>query len=723
MIFAFRPLEGGYEVPMRIVGANIYYEWLIYIIMLIPIGFFIYGALKRIRIWMLAKGEASRGDKPVKRFIDFLINTLTQRFVLRKAVAGFSHFFLFWGFVVLLIATASFAAWDKTGFPPLVGDFYVNFSAFIDIMGALAFIAIIVLAIIRYVQRPGRLNDTKPLDGWILFLIGAILFTGYIVEGLRIAGQIQLAATLSQIDYERAASPIGWIFAGMFSGISLENILLWHRLNWWFHMAISFLFISIVAYTKLWHIFTGMTSYFFSNLESNDINIIENIEEAETFGVEHIEELHWKDLLDLDACIRCGRCQEACPAYNTGKKLNPKITVIQTMKKHLDEKAPYLLEKKGDLADEGSLAMTVDEVDDVDQAFDQKEPMEQSMLYDIVSPEVLWACTNCRACVVHCPMEIEHLSKITEMRRNLVMWQGDIPSEAQMAFTNLERNYNPWGVGWASRADWLNERKIRDQVNLLGEDKGEFEYLLYGGCAVAFDDRYKKVGETVVKILNKAGVKFAYLGTEEVCCGDPARRLGNEYLFQTLAKQNIETFNNYGVKKIICLCPHGYNSIKNEYPYLDGNYEVYHYTEVLADLIIQGKLDVSSDKNRKVSYHDSCFLGRHNNIYQPPRDIVSRAGGKLLEVEKSKQFGFCCGAGGGRMFLEEEAADGYKRINETRADQLLETSPEVIISNCPFCLTMLTDGVKVSQDENIPVMDVAEYLLENLNKENNQALN
>lgn len=715
MIFAFRPLEGGYEVPMRIVGANIYYEWLIYIVMLIPIGFFIYGALKRIRIWMLAKGEASRGDKPVKRFIDFLINTLTQRFVLRKAVAGFSHLFLFWGFVVLLIATASFAAWDKTGFPPLVGDFYVNFSAFIDIMGALAFIAIIVLAIIRYVQRPGRLNDTKPLDGWILFLIGAILFTGYIVEGLRIAAQIQLATTLSQIDYERAASPIGWIFAGMLSGISLESILLWHRLNWWFHMAISFLFIGIVAYTKLWHIFTGMTSYFFSNLESTDINIIENIEEAETFGVEHIEELHWKDLLDLDACIRCGRCQEACPAYNTGKKLNPKITIIQTMKKHLDEKAPYLLEKKGDLADEGSLAMTVDEVDDVDQAFIEKSPMEQNMLYDIVSPEVLWACTNCRGCVVHCPMEIEHISKITEMRRNLVMWQGDIPSEAQMAFTNLERNYNPWGVGWASRADWLTERKIRDQVNLLGEDKEVFEYLLYGGCAVAFDDRYKKVGETVVKLLNQAGIKFAYLGTEEVCCGDPARRLGNEYLFQTLAKQNIKTFNNYGVKKIICLCPHGYNSIKNEYPYLDGHYEVYHYTEVLANLMKDGKLAVKGDEKRKVSYHDSCFLGRHNNIYQPPRDIVSKAGGKLLEVEKSKQFGFCCGAGGGRMFLEEEAADGYKRINETRVDQLLETSPEVIISNCPYCLTMLTDGVKVSKDENIQVIDVAEYLMENLN--------
>lgn len=714
MIYAFRPLEGGYEVPMRVVGANIYYEWLIYIIMLIPIGFFIYGALKRIRVWLLAQGDVSRRDKTGKRFSDFIYNTFTQRLILRKPVAGISHFFLFWGFVALLIATASFAAWDKTGFPPMVGDFYVYFSAFIDIMGALALIAVIILAIIRYVQRPGRLNDTKPLDGWILFLIAAILLTGYLVEGLRIAGQIVLSPLMEQIAYERIASPVGWFFALMFAPMDLESILAWHRFGWWFHMAISFLFICMVAYTKLWHIFTGMTSYFFSNLEPTDIDFMENIEEAEKFGVEQVEDLHWKDLLDLDACIRCGRCQEACPAYNTGKKLNPKITVIQTMKKHLEEKAPYLLKIKGDLKEDG-LAMTVDEVNDVDQAFDQKEPMEQSLLYDIVSPEVLWACTNCRACVVHCPMEIEHISKITEMRRNLVMWQGDIPSEAQMAFTNLERNYNPWGVGWASRAQWLDERKIRDQVNLLGEDHGEFEYLLYGGCAVAFDDRYKKVGETVIKMLNKAGIKFGYLGTEEVCCGDPARRLGNEYLFQTLAKQNIETFNNYGVKRIICLCPHGFNTIKNEYPYLGGHYVVFHYTEVLADLIGQGKLNVSGADKKKVSYHDSCFLGRHNGFYRPPREIVSKAGGMLTEVEKSKQFGFCCGAGGGRMFLEEETAEGYKRINETRVDQLLETGPEVIISNCPYCLTMLSDGVKVSKDENVPVMDVAEYIWENLN--------
>ena len=713
MVFAFRPLEGGYEIPMRVVGANIYYEWLIYIFMLIPIGFFIYGVLKRVRVWLLARGETSRDDKLLARSLNFLVNTFAQKQVLRKTTAGVSHFFLFWGFVVLFIATIFFAAWDKIGFPRLVGSFYVNFSAFIDIMGFLAMIGILVLAVIRYIQRPGRLNDTQPLDGWILFLIAAILFTGYIVEGLRIAGQIQLSATFAQIDYEKIASPVGWIFAGMFSGMELESILYWHRFNWWFHMVIAFIFIGGVAYTKLWHIFTGMTSYFCSNLET-DINVVENIEEAETFGVENIDEFHWKDLLDLDACIRCGRCQEACPAYNTGKKLNPKITIIQTMKKHMDVTAPYLLKIKGDAQEEGSLAMTVDEVDDVDQALVEKEPMEQSLLYDIVSPEVLWACTNCRACVVHCPMEIEHLSKITEMRRNLVMWQGDIPSEAQTTFTNLERNYNPWGIGWASRALWLEERKIRDQVNVLGEDKGEFEYLLYGGCAVAFDDRYKKVGETVVRLLNKAGVRFGYLGTEEMCCGDPPRRLGNEYLFQTLARHNIETFNNYGVKKIICLCPHGYNSLKNEYPYLNGHYEVFHYTEILADLVEQGLLNVRGDDRRKVSYHDSCFLGRYNGIYQPPRVLVTKTGGRLVEVEKSRQYGFCCGAGGGRMFLEEEAADGYKRINETRVDQLLQTEPEMIISNCPYCLTMLTDGVKVSQDENIPVFDVAEYLWQQL---------
>ena len=473
-------------------------------------------------------------------------------------------------------------------------------------------------------------------------------------------------------------------------------------------MAIAFTFIALVPFTKLWHIFAGMINYIFRDLEPSALRMVDNIEEAESFGVEKIEDYGWKDLLDLDACIRCGRCQENCPAYNTGKHLNPKITLIQNMKKHLDEKVPYLLEAKNNPQEVEEMAMT-------DAAAAEVNPMEQSLIYDVVTTDVIWDCTNCRACMEHCPMYIEHIPKIVEMRRNLVMWQGDMPGEAQAAFTNMERNYNPWGVGWAGRAEWLNERGIRDMVNLLPEDGKEFEYLLYAGCAVSFDDRYKKVGEALVRLLDKAGVSFGYLGTEEFCCGDSARRLGNEYLYQTLVNQNLESFNNYGVKKIIVVCPHGYNALKNEYPQMGGNFEVYHYTEILAKLVAEGKLKPSKSVGAKISYHDSCFLGRHNNIYDQPRAILKAAGASIVEIEKSKNFGFCCGAGGGRMWLEEEAMEGFKRINDTRTDQLLVSNPQMIVTNCPFCLTMISDGVKGAEaEENTKVFDVAEVLWQSM---------
>jgi Fe-S oxidoreductase len=484
----------------------------------------------------------------------------------------------------------------------------------------------------------------------------------------------------------------------------MDNALMWHRILWWFHMAIAFTFIAIVPFTKLWHIFAGMTNYIFRDLGPSALRFVENIEEAETFGVEKIEDFGWKDLLDLDACIRCGRCQENCPAYNTGKHLNPKITIIQNMKQHLEEKMPYLLEAKDNPEEVAEIAMT-------DAAAEQVSPMDQSLIYDVVTTDVIWDCTNCRACMEHCPMYIEHIPKIVEMRRNLVMWQGDMPSEAQMAFTNMERNYNPWGVGWAGRAGWLEERGIRDLVNLLPEDGKEFEYLLYAGCAVSFDDRYKKVGEALVRLLDKAGVSFGYLGTEEFCCGDSARRLGNEYLYQTLVNQNLESFNNYGVKKIIVVCPHGYNALKNEYPQMGGNFEVYHYTEILAKLVAEGKLKPGKSVGAKVSYHDSCFLGRHNGVYDQPRTVLKAAGASIMEIDKSRNFGFCCGAGGGRMWMEEEAVEGYKRINDTRTDQLLVNNPQMIVTNCPFCLTMISDGVKAAEaEENTKVFDVAEVL-------------
>lgn len=701
--FSFHPFEGGYEIPMRVVGANIHYEWLIYILMWIPIGIFLYGVYKRVRIWMQARGENERKEPIGPRSWSFLYNTLGQIRVIEKPLPGWMHFFLFWGFVVLLIATASFALWNITGFPPLTGNIYIYFSWFVDVMGFLAMVGIAVLAYIRYVMRPDRLNDSKPLDGWILVLIFSILFTGYIVEGMRVASQIGLANTMADIAYERTASPIGWLFAGIFSGAAVESLLSWHRIMWWFHMAISFLFIGMVPFTKLWHIFTGMTSYYARDYEPATVRLVENLEEAETYGIEQIEDFGWKDLMDLDACIRCGRCQEACPAYNTGKALNPKITIIQTLKKHLDNKSPYMLGEGDD--DLEAVTMTTEaEIEGVVET-------EKHMIYDIVTPQVLWDCTNCLACVYHCPMFIEHVSKIIDMRRNLVMWHGDMPNEAQMAFTNTERNYNPWGVGWANRADWLKERDIRDLVTLLPEEEADYEYLLFAGCAAAFDDRYKKAGEALVRLLHKAGIKVGYLGTEEYCCGEWARRLGNEYLWQTLATQNIESFQRYKATKIICICPHGYNTIKNEYSQLGGEYEVYHSSEILASLLREGRLKVAAQADRRVSYHDSCFMGRYNQVYTQPREVIKAAGGDLQYIPKSVEFSFCCGAGGGRMWLEEEAVEGFKRINQTRTEQLLEVDPDTVVVNCPYCMTMISDGVKETDEEGqIQVLDICELL-------------
>jgi Fe-S oxidoreductase/nitrate reductase gamma subunit len=716
MILGFHPIEGGYDVPMRMVGANIPYEWLIYIFMFIPIGIFLFGFYKRFQVWTLAKGELHRNDRVGERLISLLKYSFAQAKVIKKPLAGWMHFLLFWGFLVLALAAGVDASHYWLGFPHIEGNSYIYFSAVVDVLGFLALVGVIVLAVVRYVQKPDRLNDTKTSDGWVLILIIAILLTGFFIEGLRIAAQIIQSTTLAQIAYEQQASPIGWIFAQWFVDTQsfvngqLESILVWHRILWWFHMAIAFLFIALMPFTKLWHIVASMLNYTFRDLEPSACRMVENIEEAETFGVENIEEFGWKDLLDLDACIRCGRCQENCPAYNTGKHLNPKITLIQHMKEHLDAKAPYLIAAKDAHHDEAEMVAMTEEAEEA------VNPMEQSLLYDVVTTEVIWDCTNCRACMEHCPMFIEHIPKIVEMRRNLVMWQGDMPGEAQMAFTNMERNYNPWGVGWAGRAEWLNERGVRDLVNLLPEDGKEFEYLLYAGCAVSFDDRYKRVGEALVRLLNEAGVSFGYLGTEEYCCGDSARRLGNEYLYQTLAAQNIESFNNYGVKKIIVVCPHGYTALKNEYPQMGGKYEVYHYSEFLAQLIAEGKLKPGK-LGAKITYHDSCFLGRHNDVYDEPRKVMAAAGLNLVEIEKSKNFGFCCGAGGGRMWLEEDAVEGYKRINDTRTDQLLEPAPEMIITNCPFCLTMISDGVKGAEvEDQTKVFDLAEVIWQSLKK-------
>ncbi|MGI6513323.1 MAG: heterodisulfide reductase-related iron-sulfur binding cluster [Syntrophomonadales bacterium] len=708
MLFGFIPIDVWSEPPMREVGANIPYEWLIYVIAVIPVAVLLYGLYQKVRVYMAARGKVNRLDNLGARILSWFTYTFAQAKVIKSPLAGWMHFFLFWGFLLLFMAAGIDAMHHFINWPHLEGNFYIVFSFVVDTIGFLGMVGILVLGIIRYVQKPDRLNDTKSSDGWIIVALFSILFTGFLIEGLRIAAQIKMATQIQYIAYEKAASPFGWLFAQMFVGANMDSILVWHRILWWFHMALAFGTVVLIPFTKLWHIATSMANYFFRDLGPKGayIKAIENIEEAESFGVENLEDFTWKDFLDFDACIRCGRCQDNCPAYLTGKHLNPKITLIQALKKHMDEKVPYLLAAGSHSAAEAEMAMTEDE--------EAKPVMEQSLLYDVVTTDVIWDCTNCRACMEHCPMFIEHIPKITEMRRNLVMWQGDMPSEAQMTFTNLERNYNPWGVGWANRADWLNERGVADKVKIASEDS-DFEYLLYGGCAMAFDDRYKRVGEAVINLFDQAGITLGYLGTEEQHCGDTARRLGNEYLAQMLITANIEAFNNYGVKKIVTTCPHCYNALKNEYPQFEGGqFEVYHYTELIARFIAEGKIKPQKALGTKLTYHDSCMLGRHNDIYQQPRDILAATGSNLVEMERNRDKGFCCGAGGGRMWLEEHAAEGYKRINDTRTEQALATDPECIITNCPFCLTMLDDGVKGVESE-VKVLDIAELLSQSMN--------
>ena len=722
MIFGYHAFEGAYEVPMRVVGANIYYEWIIYLLVPLVFGFLFYGVYRRIRIYMIGQ-NINRFDHLLRR-IGFLIwNVISQKQVLRRKIIGIFHFILFWGFIIMFLSTCCFAAWNVMGFPPMTGYLYIGVSMLADLAGFGAIIAVLVFLINRLILKPRALSDTTWADNLMLIFLCVILLTGFPLEAIRISVQMNhemlTQGTLAALSYERWASPIGYPLAWFFfhQGFAVAVMEEVHRFLWWFHMFLGLSMVALIPYSKLWHIFASLGQYFFRDFGVSAARMVYNIEEAESFGVENIEQFTWKDLADLDACIRCGRCQEECPAFNTGKRLNPKMAVIQTMKRHLDDKKEYLLAQK-DYRLRHEKFPNDPEFDDsvaleslMTQEAGEANPLETSLIYDVVGTDVIWSCTNCRACVEACPMFIEHVDKITEMRRNLVMWQGDMLSEAQSAFTNMERNYNPWGVGWAKRAEWLEERKIREKVNLLGEDGEPFEYLFFGGCAVAFDDRFKKVGEALVRVLEQAGIKLAYLGTEEMCCGDSARRLGNEYLYQTLAAQNIETFKSYGAKKIVVLCPHGYNTLKNEYPQMGGEFEVIHYTELLDSLIKSGKLKLDNKTQLKVSYHDSCFLGRHNGIYNQPRRIIAAAGGKINEVQRSQAKGFCCGAGGGRMWLEEHAEEGFKRINETRTDQLLVSKPDAIMTNCPFCLTMIDDGVKASgQEENVRVIDLVEFL-------------
>jgi Fe-S oxidoreductase/nitrate reductase gamma subunit len=630
------------------------------LLVIIAVVICIAGLIRRSRLWMTGRKDGGI-DRVGSRIRDFIVYGIGHWRTLREIYPGLMHLFIFFACAIPLLIILSVQV--KFIWPDFWGN---SFSLFLDILGALGLLGIALAAFRRYIQRPDRLSDTKGEDAVALIWVFAIIFLGFCIEGLRL-----------RITGEGALfSPMGAVFSYAFAPFGKGFQVTLHSLLWRLHFFVVLGLIACIPYTKFLHIITSAVNIFLRNYgPPGDFRQID-FETAETYGVANLEEYTRKQLFDLDACTRCGRCQDNCPAHLSEKPLSPK-KLLQDLKSHMEEKGTGAAE----------------------------EATGRSLLGDVVEHEVLWACTMCLSCTEHCPVFDTTVDKIIELRRYLVMTEPNFPSEAQSVFRNMENNSNPWGVGSHTRGDWAKDLGVKTAA-----DGEPFDILFFPGCAGAFDDRYMKVAVAVAKILQRAGVSFAILGAEEGCCGDSARRLGNEYLFETLAQANIGVMNNYSVKKILAICPHGYNTIKTEYPKYGGSYEVVHHSEFLLDLIKQGKIKLKGSEDMKVCYHDSCFLGRYNSIYSEPRNVLQSINGiTLVEMDRNRNRSFCCGAGGGRMWLEEDTG---KRINEMRTDQALDKNPDAIATACPFCLTMLEDGLKAREkEESVKSLDIAEFIL------------
>lgn len=643
-----------------------------YLLMVISFAVFAKGVYDRYKLWKLGMPEDRLKDRNrgIARFFSHSFGHLR---LLRETYPGLMHWFFFWSFAVFALGTLSIAVTEDLKVPLFQGAYYLILSLVMDLLGLGAMIAVGMALWRRYINKPEGIDNT-PDDLISLILIGAILVTGFLLEGLRIA----FAG-----DPWVAWNPVGAVFAAPFAGSDATGLRSMHRMVWWIHLLFSFGLIAYIPYSKLFHLITGPLNQVLAKGRAAQslVPIDMEDESIEQFGVNEIQQFTWKQLLDGDACVRCGRCQDRCPAYLSGKPLSPK-KFTQDLKQHLDKKGPILL--KGGEQDAALLS--------------------QPLMPDVIEEEAVWACTTCGSCEEQCPVFVEHVPKIVDLRRNLVMMESSFPHELQLTFRGMETNGNPWNISRLTRADWAKGM----DVPTIPESEN-IEYLYWPGCSGAFDERNKKVSTAIVKLLQKAGVSFAILGTEETCCGDSARRLGNEYLYQTLAQQNIETMNGYGIKKIITTCPHCFNTLKNEYPQFGGNFEVIHHSELLSALIKSGKLKPQTAMADTYTYHDSCYLGRYNDIYAEPRSVLAAIPGlQGKEMEQSKANGFCCGAGGGRMWMEEEA---NQRVNVKRTEHAIATGANLFITACPYCLTMLEDGAKLKDvDETVKTKDIAEIL-------------
>ncbi len=674
--------------------------------LLVGVGLFIYQVWGRFNLLRAATGSFTVDRIPERLWAVVTIALGQKKFIrpevswVRETLAGWLHFFVFWGFTVLglQIVTMFGRAYSEHFYVPLMSPSLLGgpYMFVRDCFEGIVLLCVLVLMARWAITRPMRLMGFAPAENrqrahhhWeaylILSCIGIIVSSGPVYD----ASRLVLHAGEPGIAGEGAWEPLSNhvvrpLLAGMDPGFTATA----GGVAWWAHNLSVLVMLNFLPLAKHFHVITSLPNVFFRKLEPLGALSKQDLENATTFGTSHIDQFTWKQVLDMFSCTECGRCSSQCPATATGKPLAPRQLLLDLrdyLYAHQDEVIAKRVRQRAD--------------------GDGAEPPEvgENIVGPVIADEVLWSCNVCRACEEACPVMIEYVDKIVDMRRHLVQEAARFPSELTRTFKGMETQSNPWGLGAEKRFDWAQGLGVPTVA-----DKPNAEYLYYVGCAGAFDDRNKKTTQAFARLLEKAGVDFACLGKEELCNGETARRLGNEYLYQTMAQACIESFDTAGVKKVIVNCPHCFNTIKNEFPQFGGRYQVIHAAELVAQLIAQGRLQVPPEFRKKTVYHDSCYYGRFNEIYDEPRTVLARTGAQVQEMRRHKQFGMCCGAGGGRMWIEE---DPDKRVNLLRTQQALETDPEVIAVSCPFCMTMLSDGIKAKElEDKVQTLDVMEIV-------------
>ena len=642
---------------------------------------FAWGMYERIGGYLRGRAEREdRLDDLYGRLLDAVRIGLGQTKVLERKIGGLMHLAIYSAFIVLFIVTCLVAVEFDLGVRILDGNFYIVFKLFAETFGLLLLVGIAVALVRRYLFRPEGL--TRDGDDLLqLLLIGAIAATGFLVEAARIAATNPAAANVSYV--ANAIAPF-------FRGGGTEPLLSTHRALWWTHLFLAFGFLATIPFTKMYHLGAGVANIFLrTSRPKGALQPIPGIEEEEKPGVVEVRDFSWKQLLSADACTKCGRCQDECPAYAAEMPLSPRDVVLKT-KEQMSRDLYWSLVPAAAVLDKKT-----------------GRPVVPDFSREVLTPDEIWSCTTCRACMQSCPVLIEHIDMIVDVRRGYVA-NARIPDTARTALRKMGDTGNPWGLPQDDRVQWTKGLTVP-----FASDTKEFEYLYWVGCAGAYDPRNQKVTRTIVSLLNRAGVKYATLGPEELCCGESARRMGEEALFQIGMVERIrELFSTYNVRKVITQCPHCFNTFRNEYPQFGVNVEVIHHSVLIRDLVAQGRLSPVKPINLLAAFHDSCYLGRHNDLYDAPREaVLSVPGITLNEPDKSRENAFCCGAGGGGMWLELPG----KRINHLRFDQLMRTGANATVSSCPYCLIMFDDAVKFHDlEESVQAKDIAEIVAESL---------